>query len=64
MLQFDRLVPNTWRVANTNDAVASVPRMLGYCHVRVLYSLLLLRAACWLHAGLVVPRRLLAVHCI
>ncbi|KAI7836015.1 hypothetical protein COHA_010099 [Chlorella ohadii] len=30
---FDRLVPNTWRVANTNDAVASVPRMLGYCHV-------------------------------
>lgn len=32
-LQFDRLVPNTWRVANSNDAVASVPRMLGYCHV-------------------------------
>ncbi|PRW20266.1 alpha beta-hydrolase isoform A [Chlorella sorokiniana] len=30
---FDQLVPNTWRVANTNDAVASVPRMLGYCHV-------------------------------
>jgi hypothetical protein len=32
-LQFDRLVPNTWRVANSKDAVALVPRMLGYCHV-------------------------------
>ena len=32
-LQFDRLVPNTWRVANSNDAVTLVPRMLGYCHV-------------------------------
>ncbi|EFN50817.1 hypothetical protein CHLNCDRAFT_141758 [Chlorella variabilis] len=31
--QFDALVPNTWRVANSNDAVALVPRMLGYCHV-------------------------------
>ncbi|KAL4857581.1 Phospholipase A(1) DAD1 [Chlorella vulgaris] len=30
---FDRLVPNTWRVANSKDAVALVPRMLGYCHV-------------------------------
>jgi hypothetical protein len=26
-------VPNTWRVANSNDAVTLVPRMLGYCHV-------------------------------
>lgn len=32
-VQFDALVPNTWRVANSNDAVALVPRMLGYCHV-------------------------------
>lgn len=27
--QFDRLVPNAWRVANANDAVTLVPRMLG-----------------------------------
>lgn len=31
--EFDRLVPNAWRVANSNDAVTLVPRMLGYCHV-------------------------------
>lgn len=30
---FDRLVPNAWRVVNTNDAVTLVPRMLGYCHI-------------------------------
>lgn len=32
-LQFDRAVPNAWRVTNSNDAVTLVPRMLGYCHV-------------------------------
>ena len=32
-LQFDRLVPNAWRVANCNDAVTLVPRLCGYCHV-------------------------------
>lgn len=31
--QFDALVPNAWRVANSNDAVTLVPRMMGYCHV-------------------------------
>ncbi|KAL4420729.1 hypothetical protein ABPG75_010385 [Micractinium tetrahymenae] len=31
--EFDRLVPNAWRVANANDAVTLVPRMLGYCHI-------------------------------
>ena len=32
-LQFDRLVPNAWRVANSNDAVTLLPRLCGYCHV-------------------------------
>ena len=32
-LQFDRLVPNAWRVANSNNAVTLVPRLCGYCHV-------------------------------
>ena len=32
-LQFDRLVPGAWRVANSNDAVTLVPRLCGYCHV-------------------------------
>lgn len=31
--QFDRLVPNAWRIVNSNDAVTLVPRMLGYCHI-------------------------------
>ncbi|KAG2428849.1 hypothetical protein HYH02_014261 [Chlamydomonas schloesseri] len=30
---FDRLVPDTWRITNTNDIVPSVPRLMGYCHV-------------------------------
>ena len=30
---FDSLVPNAWRVVNSNDAVTLVPRMLGYCHI-------------------------------
>ena len=31
--EFNRLVPNAWRVVNGNDAVVTVPRLLGYCHV-------------------------------
>lgn len=30
---FNDLVPNCWRVVNNNDAVTSVPRLLGYSHV-------------------------------
>eukprot|EP00887_Chlorella_sp_A99_P004348 scaffold15.g4348.t1 len=32
---FNAAVPNTWRVANRGDAVALVPRLLGYCHVEL-----------------------------
>lgn len=32
-MQFDSLLPNTWRVTNKNDAVTFVPRLLGYSHV-------------------------------
>ena len=30
---FDRLVPDAWRVINNNDAVCTVPRLMGYSHV-------------------------------
>jgi nuclear pore complex protein Nup85 len=30
---FNKVVPNTWRVINNNDAVTLVPRLLGYSHV-------------------------------
>jgi hypothetical protein len=30
---FNKAVPNAWRVVNNNDAVALVPRLLGYAHV-------------------------------
>lgn len=36
---FDELVPQAWRVANENDAVVSVPRFFGYCHVGSLVQL-------------------------
>lgn len=51
--QFDRLVPNAWRVANANDAVTLVPRMLGehggggWC-----WPAMPARSACSLHAPL------------
>lgn len=32
-MQFNRLVPSCWRVTNRGDAVALVPRLLGYSHV-------------------------------
>ena len=32
-LQFNRILPCTWRVTNQGDAVTLVPRLLGYCHV-------------------------------
>jgi hypothetical protein len=32
-MAFNDLVPNCWRVVNNNDAVTSVPRLLGYSHV-------------------------------
>lgn len=31
--EFDRLVPDTWRITNANDIIPSVPRLMGYCHV-------------------------------
>lgn len=31
--EFNRAVPNAWRVVNNNDAVVTVPRLMGYCHV-------------------------------
>ncbi|GIL50703.1 hypothetical protein Vafri_6817 [Volvox africanus] len=31
--EFDRLVPDAWRVTNSNDIIPSVPRLMGYCHV-------------------------------
>ncbi|GLC42478.1 hypothetical protein PLESTB_001102700 [Pleodorina starrii] len=31
--EFDRLVPDAWRVSNINDIIPSVPRLMGYCHV-------------------------------
>lgn len=31
--EFNRLVPDAWRIVNRNDAVCSVPRLMGYCHV-------------------------------
>ena len=30
---FNAAVPNAWRVVNNNDAVALVPRLMGYSHV-------------------------------
>lgn len=36
---FNKAVPNAWRVVNNNDAVALVPRMLGYAHVGHLVKL-------------------------
>lgn len=30
---FNSVVPNCWRVVNNNDAVALVPRLIGYAHV-------------------------------
>jgi Lipase (class 3)/C2 domain len=30
---FNKAVPNAWRVVNNNDAVALVPRLVGYAHV-------------------------------
>ena len=30
---FNQVVPNCWRVVNNNDAVALVPRLIGYAHV-------------------------------
>ncbi|KAL4537133.1 hypothetical protein Ndes2526B_g04958 [Nannochloris sp. 'desiccata'] len=30
---FNKAVPNAWRVVNNNDAVALVPRLIGYAHV-------------------------------
>jgi hypothetical protein len=32
--EYNALVPDSWRVTNRNDIVPSVPRLLGYCHVR------------------------------
>ena len=31
---YDRLVPDSWRITNSNDIVPSVPRLLGYAHVK------------------------------
>ncbi|GFR44840.1 hypothetical protein Agub_g6182, partial [Astrephomene gubernaculifera] len=31
--EFDGLVPDAWRVTNSNDIIPSVPRLMGYCHV-------------------------------
>ena len=32
-VEFDRAVPNAWRVVNRQDAVVTVPRLMGYNHV-------------------------------
>lgn len=32
-VEFDRAVPNAWRIVNRRDAVVTVPRLVGYCHV-------------------------------
>lgn len=32
--QFNSLVPDSWRITNNRDIVPSVPRLLGYSHVR------------------------------
>lgn len=29
---YNTLVPDSWRIANSKDIVASVPRLMGYCH--------------------------------
>ncbi|KAK2078711.1 hypothetical protein QBZ16_003551 [Prototheca wickerhamii] len=31
--RYNRLVPDSWRVVNNKDAVSSIPRLMGYCHV-------------------------------
>jgi len=31
--EFNRAVPHAWRLVNRNDAVVTVPRLVGYCHV-------------------------------
>ncbi|KAL6780883.1 hypothetical protein ACKKBG_A08865 [Auxenochlorella protothecoides x Auxenochlorella symbiontica] len=31
--EYNDLVPNSWRIVNNQDAVCSVPRLMGYCHV-------------------------------
>jgi len=31
---FDKLVPNSWRLYNSKDVIATVPRLLSYSHVR------------------------------
>ena len=31
--EFNRVVPHAWRLVNRNDAVVTVPRLVGYCHV-------------------------------
>jgi len=37
--EFNALVPDSWRITNKNDIVPTVPRMLGYAHVRHSVSL-------------------------
>ncbi len=29
-----RKVPGAWRITNSNDLVPTMPRLMGYCHVR------------------------------
>ena len=31
---FNSQVPDSWRISNHRDIVPSVPRLLGYCHVK------------------------------
>ena len=31
--EFDKKVPDAWRIVNRNDAVATIPRLMGYHHV-------------------------------
>ncbi|KAJ9526404.1 hypothetical protein QJQ45_009880, partial [Haematococcus lacustris] len=32
--RYNTLVPDSWRVTNSNDIIPSVPRLLGYAHVK------------------------------
>ena len=31
--EFNKAVPNAWRLVNRNDGVATIPRLMGYCHI-------------------------------
>ncbi|MEW5315853.1 MAG: hypothetical protein WDW38_007255 [Sanguina aurantia] len=36
---FNEKVPDSWRVTNSNDIIPSIPRLMGYCHVKHSVSL-------------------------